>query len=58
MVRPRIDDDGLKPVVEQYAEENGLKMPRAWGDLVRAGLAAESPEFLDDVDADDLEGSQ
>lgn len=50
MARPRIDDDGLTTLVERYAEENGLRMPRAWADLVRAGLVHEEPDFLDDVE--------
>ena len=55
-MRPRIDDDGLKHLVEQYADENGLRMPRAWADLVKAGLTAENPDFLDEIDTDEVDG--
>lgn len=41
MPRPRIDleDDELEDVYE-YAKNNGLRLPRAYGDLIRTGLEA------------------
>lgn len=42
MVRPNIDlDEEELELVEQYAQEHGLKRRRAWADLVRAGLESE-----------------
>jgi hypothetical protein len=36
------DDD--RKLVKEYANENGLKMSRAYTDLIRAGLRAEQDE--------------
>jgi len=42
MLRPRIDlPDSVKAEVDQYADENGLRMPRAYADLIKSGLKAE-----------------
>ncbi len=41
--RPRIDlSDEEQQHVKEYAERHGLRMPRAYADLVRAGLDAEN----------------
>ncbi|WP_227379445.1 hypothetical protein [Haladaptatus halobius] len=41
--RPRIDlSDEEQQRVREYADEHGLRMPRAYADLVRAGLEAEN----------------
>jgi len=46
-MRPRIDaDQGLRALVEEYAERNGLRMPRAWAELVEFGLRHEAPEII------------
>ena len=38
-IRARIDDDEYKQI-EDYAAREGLKMPRATADVIRAGLDA------------------
>jgi hypothetical protein len=43
MVRPKIDlEPEIIEKVEQYAVDNGLRMPRAWAELVRAGLTVKT----------------
>lgn len=43
--RPRINlTDEEQKRVKAYAEAEGLRMPRAYADLIRAGLAAESED--------------
>lgn len=40
-IRPEIDgDDSLINRVHAYARDNGIRINRAWADLVRAGLDA------------------
>jgi len=42
MPRPRIDiDDDTHQRVEEYAHQNGLRMPRSFGELLEKGLEAE-----------------
>lgn len=59
MMRPRIDADpqSLGEQVEQYARDHGLKVSRAWADLVRAGLAVETESDDPFVRASDLPGA-
>jgi len=39
MLRPQIDlTTSERKRVEEYAEENGLRNPRAYADLIRKGL--------------------
>lgn len=45
MPRPRIDlEEGDIDRVEQYAADNGLRMPRAYAELIRKGLSADDCE--------------
>lgn len=45
MARPRIDiDPDTKEEVEQYAEDNGLRMPRAYAELIEEGLNSSKAE--------------
>ena len=40
--RPAVDmPDELESDVDKYAEENGLRKPRAYAELLKAGLEAE-----------------
>lgn len=42
MLRPQIDvDDETMERINEYAEENGLRKPRAYATLLKAGLDAE-----------------
>lgn len=56
MLRPQIDlSDDVADRVADYADDNGLKRSRAWGELVRAGLRAETNWKDPFVRAGDLE---
>lgn len=47
VVRPSIDDDVIDTdAVQEYAEANGLRMPRAYAELINLGLDAVEAETV------------
>lgn len=48
MIRPRIDlDDTDHERVQEYADENGLRMSRAFADLIKEGLDSSTDQEIE-----------
>lgn len=46
-----------KDRTEAYARVNGLRMPHAYGELIRAGLEASDDDYTDDNDTESNDGN-